>query len=160
MALAALALVGAGLGGWTFYLEPSRLLTREYALALPGWPAACAGLRVAVLADLHVGSPWNGLARLETVVERTQQAAPDLVLLAGDYMIQGVVGGRQTLPEAFAPVLGRLTAPRACTPCSATTTGGSTGRACRPRSSPRRSRCSKIAPSRSGEATAPSGSPA
>ena len=69
------------------------------------------GLRVAVLADLHVGSPFNGLSNLEDVVDLTQQAVPDLILLAGDYVIHGVVGGNFQPPEAMAKILGRLKAP-------------------------------------------------
>jgi len=106
-----LASAACGLGGWAFCVEPGMLVTRENALELPDWPVECTGLRVAVLADLHVGSPFNGLARLETVVQRTQQAAPDLVLLAGDYVIQGVRGGRFETPETMARVLAGLEAP-------------------------------------------------
>ena len=63
------------------------------------------------LADLHVGSPFNGLDKLEAVTALTQKAAPDLVLLAGDYVVHGVLGGRFHPPEAVAEVLGRLEAP-------------------------------------------------
>jgi predicted MPP superfamily phosphohydrolase len=66
---------------------------------------------VAVLADLHIGSPYNGLPKLEQIVALTQAASPDLILLAGDYVIHGVVGGQFVPPEEFAAVLGRLSAP-------------------------------------------------
>ena len=42
-------------------------------LALPRWPRELDGLRVAVLADLHVGSPWNGVDNLARIVA-TQRA--------------------------------------------------------------------------------------
>lgn len=64
-----------------------------------------------MLADLHVGSPGNGPGKLERVVALTQRARPDLVLLAGDYVIHGVVGGRFAAPEEIAPALAPLTAP-------------------------------------------------
>jgi predicted MPP superfamily phosphohydrolase len=68
-------------------------------------------MRIALLSDLHVGSPFNGLDKLEEVVRRTNAARPDLVLILGDLVIQDVVGGRFVPPEEIAPVLGRLQAP-------------------------------------------------
>jgi predicted MPP superfamily phosphohydrolase len=68
-------------------------------------------VRIVVLADLHVGSPYNGLARLREVVDRANDARPDLVCLLGDLVIQGVVGGRFVAPEATAAELSRLRSP-------------------------------------------------
>ncbi|PPE74102.1 metallophosphoesterase [Solimonas fluminis] len=96
---------------WAFWLEPASLRTREYSLALPGWPQACDGMRVAVLADLHVGSPWQGPAQLQRIVQAVNATRPDLVLLAGDYVIDSVVGGSFVSPEQMAPELGKLSAP-------------------------------------------------
>ncbi len=108
-------LLGAGVAAflslWAFWWEPSRLTDRETTLALPGWPSVCSGLSVAVLADLHVGSPYHGLGMLQRVVEKTLRADPDLILLAGDYVIHGVVGGDFVEPEPAAAVLERLAAP-------------------------------------------------
>jgi predicted MPP superfamily phosphohydrolase len=108
--LVAAALALTALGIWAFAIEPASLRTRAYELAIPGWPAECAGVRVAVLADLHVGSPWNGLERLAEVVAETNAAHPDLVLLAGDY-VEGVAGGRKIPPEPIAGELRALGAP-------------------------------------------------
>lgn len=96
---------------WAFVLEPARLVRKEYTLTLPAWPVRCDGLRIAVLTDLHVGSPFNDLVRLSTIVDLVDSARPDLVLLAGDFVTHGVVGGHFVAPEAIAPVLGRLAAP-------------------------------------------------
>lgn len=109
LAAAALA-IGAPLG-WGFWIEPASLRNEDYEIALPDWPARCDGLRVAVLADLHVGSPFNGLDKLEAAVALTRRADPDLVLLAGDYVIHGVPGGHFTPPEETADALRQLSAP-------------------------------------------------
>ena len=98
------------LAGWGFWWEPASLSTREYDLVLPGWPAAAGDLRIAVLADLHTGSPPNDLDKLQEVVDATNRAPPDLILLAGDFVIQGVVGGKFVEPEASARVLRSLQA--------------------------------------------------
>jgi len=86
-------------------------VVHESRLSPPGWPAECGGTRVALLADLHVGSPYTGLEKLDEIVRRTQAARPDLILLAGDFVIQDVKGGRFISPEKTAAALGKLTAP-------------------------------------------------
>lgn len=102
---------GLGLMLWVFGVEPQRLVVRSAELEIPHWTGSCDGLRVAVVADLHVGSPLNGLDNLTRVVRRTNAANPDLILLAGDYVIRGVAGGAFVPPERIAPELGRLRAP-------------------------------------------------
>jgi uncharacterized protein len=72
---------------------------------------ACDGIRVAVLADLHVGSPYNGVDKLERIVDLTLAAKPDLILLVGDYVIHGVLGGKFVEPEIIVKGLSRLSAP-------------------------------------------------
>jgi hypothetical protein len=73
------------------------------------WPAP-RPLRIAVLTDLHVGSPYNGRDKLREVVDRTNAARPDLICLLGDLVIQGVLGGRFVPPEDIAAELQRLRA--------------------------------------------------
>jgi uncharacterized protein len=99
------------LGGWAFWLEPQRLVVHEESLDVPHWPDELSGFRLALLSDLHVGSPYWGLASLERLVERVNQERPEMVLLAGDYMINDVKFGTWIDPESIAAVLARLEAP-------------------------------------------------
>ena len=46
---------------WGFVWEPGRLIQRDYTIALPHWSPQCDGLRADVVADLHTGSPRNGV---------------------------------------------------------------------------------------------------
>jgi predicted MPP superfamily phosphohydrolase len=94
---------------WAF-IEPARLTLREYELSPPAWPTEQAGLRIALLSDLHTGSPFNGLDKLRRIVAETNAAKPDIVLIAGDF-IPHVRGGKMVAPEEFAPVLRQLQAP-------------------------------------------------
>ena len=96
---------------WGFWLEPASLRNESHEIHLPHWPAACEGLRIAVLADLHVGSPFNGLDKLARIVELTLKAKPDLILLAGDYGISDIIGGSKVSPEEIADGLRPLAAP-------------------------------------------------
>jgi len=108
---AAVFFAALAVGVWTFVYEPSTLRVQRYDLPLAGWPEEMNGLEVALLSDLHVGSPYQGLRHLREIVRRTNEAEPDLVLLAGDYVIDGVMGGHFVPPEEIAPVLAGLEAP-------------------------------------------------
>jgi uncharacterized protein len=95
---------------WGFLLEPQRLVVNEHELRLPRWPAKLSGLKVALIADLHVGSPFWDLEALSQLVERTNTEKPDLVLLAGDYQINDVPGGHWVSAEDIAQRLAPLRA--------------------------------------------------
>ena len=105
-----LGLILVVLGGWAFWWEPSRLIQRQYDIALNPWPSSCDGLKIAVIADLHVGSPYNDLKRLTEAVRTVSQSKPDVILLGGDYVIHSVVGGSMVEPESIAKALGKLEA--------------------------------------------------
>ena len=105
--LAALALTGLALALDAFWIEPSSLRVTEHDLALKHWPLALAGLRIAVITDLHAGAPYIDLAKIERVVAMTNAAQPDLVLLTGDIFVNAVIGGHPLPPE---PIVARLAA--------------------------------------------------
>lgn len=109
--IAALFLTASVLGLWAFAFEPASLATKTHALRIPHWNADLAGVRVAVLADLHVGSPYNGIEKLKQIVELTNGLKPDLIIIPGDLVIQGVFGGTFVAPEEAAVVLAHLKAP-------------------------------------------------
>ncbi|GAC1624541.1 MAG: metallophosphoesterase [Nevskia sp.] len=109
-ALAVLALLGLALALDAFWIEPSSLRLRRYELALQRWPAALAGLKIAVITDLHAGAPYIGLAKIEHVVALSNAAQPDLVLLTGDIFVNSVIGGQALPPEQVARRLGALQA--------------------------------------------------
>ena len=94
--LAATTIVGV----WALWLEPASLSVVESRLLLPG--ARPVQLRIAVLTDLHVGSPFNGLDRLREVVARTNAVRPDAVCILGDLVTERVLGGHFVEPEAVA----------------------------------------------------------
>jgi predicted MPP superfamily phosphohydrolase len=110
MALLAGALAASGLALDAFWLEPSRLVVVREELDIPGWPASLSGLRVALLSDLHVGSPHWGLARLPELVARVEREQPDLIVLAGDYL-NDLKPGAVVPPGPIAYELGALHAP-------------------------------------------------
>lgn len=88
-------------------LTQTRLRVHDVPLAVPGWPAALDGLRVAVIGDVHVGSPFVTVARVRRMVQRVAAVRPDLVLLMGDH-VADVTFARDVPPEDAALALSGL----------------------------------------------------
>ncbi len=106
-----LALLGMALGVDAFFVEPARLVVNRQELRLPNWPPELSGVRVAFLSDLHVGSPHWGLSRLHELVMKVNAEQADLILLGGDYLINGVWFGEHVEADPIAQELGQLRAP-------------------------------------------------
>jgi predicted MPP superfamily phosphohydrolase len=107
-ACVALAVVAAV---WALFIGPRWLVVNRVDLGLPGWPRSAAPLKVALLSDLHIGSPHWGVERVRELVERTNAEKADIVLLAGDYVIDDLPFGSKVDPESVAQVLSGLRAP-------------------------------------------------
>lgn len=105
------ALVVVLLGLWAFWFEPASLRVRAVSLRVPRWHAEHADLKIAILTDLHIGSPHTGLEKLREVVQRTNGENPDLVVVLGDLVINNVVGGAFVEPELIVAELKNLRAP-------------------------------------------------
>ncbi len=104
-----MTLAGLFAAVYGFFVEPAlRLRVRRWRLRRTDWTAP--PLRVAVLADLHVGEPHVGLDRIQQVVRRTNALAPDLVLLLGDLAAGHRFVTRPVEIAELAPVLGGLQA--------------------------------------------------
>jgi hypothetical protein len=65
--------------------SPQNVGATELRVGLPGLPVSSDGLRVAFLTDLHYG-PDTPNETIINAVSLTQRAAPDLILLGGDYI--------------------------------------------------------------------------
>lgn len=106
--LALVTAFGVTLALWAFWWEPRRLVARETGVSLSCWTGE--PLRIAIASDLHVGSPYTGVEKLDRLVARINSGRPDIIVLLGDFVIQGVVGGRFVPPETIAARLGHLRA--------------------------------------------------
>lgn len=97
---------------WGFYIEPRFFLEETRAEVAPrGWPKELDGLTVALISDIHAGSPYNGETRLKILVDRVNAAKPDAIVLLGDYVIDTVLGGTFMPPERLGVILKDLKAP-------------------------------------------------
>ncbi len=87
---------------WAFVIEPDRLITREYRLDLPGWPAKLSGLRIAAISDIHAGAPHITREKLDRIVAEVNATKPDLVLIAGDFIATGMIRWTKISPDEIA----------------------------------------------------------
>jgi uncharacterized protein len=107
---AVICLAGLALGAYGVFIEPGRLVVHSITIESAAWPASQPPLRIVFLTDLHVGAPHIDLARTREIVRRTNALKPDLVLLGGDYVIDGVIGGTVIPPQPIAAALAELSA--------------------------------------------------
>ena len=88
---------------WSTLIGPRLLVFREMNIEYADGP--CQPIRLAVLGDLHVGAPYVTLERLAKIVNQINDGRPDLILLLGDYVSMGVLGGtiksHQNLSQRF-----------------------------------------------------------
>ena len=111
LSLASILLLVCGVVGWAFFVEPNRLVVRKETIELDRWPSELSGLKIAVLSDLHVGSAFIDDAKVRTIVERTNQLQPDLIVILGDYITGNGRTSHRVEPEVFAPLLKDFHAP-------------------------------------------------
>ena len=111
VSLDAIILVIGVLIFWGFLIEPGRLVVREHTIQIENWPRELTGLRVAVIADIHVDNWFINDKKLRSIVERTNQLQPHLIVILGDYMSGNGWVKRTVEPEVFAAVLKDFKAP-------------------------------------------------
>lgn len=99
----------ASLGGYAFAVEPGRTVVTTYRPDIRQWPQDLR-VRIAVLADLHIGRPNVSLSHLEAIVAQTNALAPDLILLPGDFEVAHRMSERYPKPM-WTAVLAKLSAP-------------------------------------------------
>ena len=105
----AAALIGSGASA--FGIEPAfRLRVQRYAPNPRAWPNDLP-LRIAAIADIHLGEPYMPLSRLDAIVAMTNALAPDLIVLLGDYVAGHRFSTRLTGMAELTPKLAGLQAP-------------------------------------------------
>lgn len=96
---------------WGFLIEPGLLVVRQQTIEIENWPSELNGLKIAVLSDIHVDDWFVTERKVRTIVERTNQLQPELIVILGDYMSGDSSVKSEVEPRVFAPILKDLRAP-------------------------------------------------
>lgn len=72
------------------FIEPQIMVVTTKTVPFPSRHP----IRVVVLSDMHVG-PYKGQAYMERVVRKTNDLLPDIVLLAGDFVLSDHIGSAE-----------------------------------------------------------------
>lgn len=103
-------LAGLFVSLYTFFIEPSlRLRVKRWRIRRQDWAAP--PLKIAILADLHVGEPHVSLKRVRRIVKRTNALGADVILLLGDFAAGHRFVSAPVNIADLAPVLAGLKAP-------------------------------------------------
>jgi predicted MPP superfamily phosphohydrolase len=104
LGLAIVAILLVGFCYWTAVSDP---VVRRARVAYSGWPPGERPLRLLLLSDVHVGGPDMPPARLRRIVAQINALAPDVVLIAGDFVTDKRLATRHySHDEAIAPLAG------------------------------------------------------
>jgi uncharacterized protein len=108
--LAGTVLAGFAVSAYGVFVEPlARVRIQRWAVTPKSWTAG--PLRIAVIADVHVGEPWVTLARLQAIVAQTNALGADLIVFAGDLEAGHRFVTRKVPLADAAAALGQLRAP-------------------------------------------------
>lgn len=85
-------------------------IRRSSVVTVDGLPASAQPIRIALLSDVHTGNAVMRPERLASIVQAVNGAAPDIVVLAGDFVIGESARGAFRRAEDLYP-LAKLKAP-------------------------------------------------
>jgi predicted MPP superfamily phosphohydrolase len=108
---AAIVLLLGGIAFWAFLVEPRRLIVRDQTIEIDNWPQQLDGIKIAVISDIHADDWSVDDKKLRSIVARTNQLNPELILILGDYMAGDGWVTRRVEPHVFGAVLKDFRAP-------------------------------------------------
>jgi predicted MPP superfamily phosphohydrolase len=104
----ALLMSGFGLAGYGYWTARQDPLIREARIEARDWPAGERPVRILLISEIHVAGPAMPPSRLERIVDQANALAPDLVLIAGDFISEHPDPGWSYTPDEIAAPIGRL----------------------------------------------------
>ena len=87
-----LILLGLLAAGYSYFIEPHRLVVNSQELDIDNWNSVFDGLKIVAISDIHAGSNGVDDTKLRAIVEAANLQDPDLIVLLGDYVSQ--ISGR------------------------------------------------------------------
>ena len=102
--------LGVAIFCWGLLNARADPLVREAAIALPDWPTDAPPIKVVLLSDIHMGNVVMDPARLDHIVAQTNSLNPDVIMLAGDFVVGHTPAGAEARAADLTTPLSRLRA--------------------------------------------------
>lgn len=77
-------IIAVGVLFWSLKTEQRLIMVNRQTLYVPDKNNQLEGLKIAVLSDLHLGSPYIDRKKLEKIIYLTNREKPDLIFILGD----------------------------------------------------------------------------
>lgn len=81
-------IIGLILLGYTYFIEPDRLVVKEVSLNVPNWSRELNGFKVVAVSDIHGGSHAITEEKIRSIVGQINAQNPDIVVMLGDFVSQ------------------------------------------------------------------------
>lgn len=102
-----LALIGVALFAWMQHEARADPIVRRASIHLRDWPAGQKPITLLLMSDIHIGSAAMDPARLTRIVAQANALKPDLVMMAGDFVLgNDPVAGERYAAELIKPLSG------------------------------------------------------
>ena len=98
-------------GSWSWVARAPEHRLRNVRLTVQNVPGLKRPLRILFLADLHVGSHTNDVARIRALMRFVAELKPDVMCLGGDYVNTMPFGGGRVPPATIASILAQARPP-------------------------------------------------
>jgi len=99
--LAGTIVIAIGYGNATGSPRVQRL-----TLVVDNYPASTPPMHIALFSDLHVGGPQMPPLQVRGIVRQINRLNPDIIIFAGDFMGDGLIGHQYSPEEAIEPLRG------------------------------------------------------
>ena len=86
--ISVLVILGLGVLGYAYFIEPYRFIVNNQTLKVPHWSRELNGFKIVAVSDIHGGSNSVTEARLQFLTEQINAQNPDVIVLLGDYVSQ------------------------------------------------------------------------
>ena len=88
LAFATLLLLFCFVVFYAFEIETRRLIVKKETLSIPNWSEKLNNFKVVAISDIHGGSNYVTVEKLQKLVELTNAQNPDIIVLLGDFVSQ------------------------------------------------------------------------
>ncbi len=101
------ALMGVALFSWMHHEARTDPIVRRATIRLADWPSGQKPVSVLLLSDIHIGSVAMDQARLTRIISQINALKPDLVIMAGDFVLgNDPVAGERYAASLVKPLSG------------------------------------------------------